>query len=51
MLSTDQLGARPGNAAGLRRYFLSSVRTGGQAEGGFPPVGCQQFADADTKSN
>jgi len=51
VLSTEQLGAYPGNMARLRRSFLSSIGAGGQAEGGFPPVGCQQFADAVAKSN
>lgn len=50
VLSTDQLSACPRNMARLRRYFLISVRAGGQAKGGFPPVGCQQFPDAVAKS-
>lgn len=41
----------PGMWQGSRKYFLCSVRAGGQTEGGFPTVGCQQFADAVLKSN
>lgn len=39
------------SAARLRMYFFVSIRAGRQDEGGFPPVGCQHFADAVVKSN